>query len=104
MAIRTIRPMKAIGFGTKFTAETKASGIEMIAPTIVPRNAIQIVSSIKYGTPDVEKSNKNPRSGVKSHLMMFHAIVLLPSAAPVASTALQLQIISASVITAMHVL
>ena len=58
-----ILPRKAIGFGVRFDAEIKASGIEMIAPTIVPRNAIQTVSSIRYGTPFVEKSNKKPRSG-----------------------------------------
>ena len=51
-------PAKAIGFGVRFDAEMNARGIEMIAPTIVPRNAIHTVSSIRYGTPDFVKSNK----------------------------------------------
>lgn len=45
MAMMAMRPTKATGFGVKFDAEIKARGMEIIAPTTVPRKAMQMVSS-----------------------------------------------------------
>ena len=42
-----IRPTKATGFGVRLEAERKANGTEMMAPTMVPRNAMQMVSNNK---------------------------------------------------------
>ena len=44
-AMMMIRPRKATGLGVRLEAERNARGMEMIAPTMVPRNAIQMVSS-----------------------------------------------------------
>ena len=57
------RKISAIGFGTRLAAARKDSGIESTAPTIVPRNAIHIVSSSRYATPEVVKLNKSAVSG-----------------------------------------
>src|SRR5699024_7418903 len=46
-AIMMIRPTKATGLGVRFEAERKARGMEMMAPTIVPKNAMQMVSNNK---------------------------------------------------------
>ena len=46
-AIMMIRPTKATGFGVRLEAERKANGTEMMAPTMVPRNAMQMVSNNK---------------------------------------------------------
>ena len=43
-AIMMIRPIKAMGFGARLDEERNASGIEMTAPTTVPRNAMHTVS------------------------------------------------------------
>ena len=45
MAAMIMRPMSAMGRGTRLLAERKESGSEMTAPTMVPRNAMQKVSS-----------------------------------------------------------
>ena len=42
-----MRPTKATGLGVRLEAERNARGMEIIAPTMVPRNAMQMVSSSK---------------------------------------------------------
>ena len=45
MAAITMRPIRASGLGTRLLAEMKDRGSEITAPTIVPRKAMQNVSS-----------------------------------------------------------
>ena len=73
IAIINTRKISATGFGIRFAAARKESGIDNTAPTIVPKNAIHMVSSNRYATPDVERSNNNPVSGWKIPLMIFPA-------------------------------
>ena len=73
MAAITVRPMSAIGFGTRLLAERNASGSEMTAPTIVPRNAMQNVSSSRYGTPFVPSVKRSFPDGWKMPERMFPA-------------------------------
>src|SRR5690606_39275224 len=56
------RVTHAIGPGTTLEADKKASGIAKIEPMIVPRKAIAIVSTNRYGTPS--KENSNSKSGL----------------------------------------
>ena len=59
----TVLKKNAIGFGTTFVAPKNAKGIARMAPTSVPKNAIQRVSSKRYGTPSVVKLNKREVAG-----------------------------------------
>ena len=52
-------PIRLIGFGTILVAEINANGTAKIAPTTVPRNAIQTVSRSKYAIHVVVKLNSN---------------------------------------------
>lgn len=45
MAAMSTRPMSATGLGTRLLALMNDSGSEITAPTMVPRNAMQNVSS-----------------------------------------------------------
>ena len=73
MAAMIMRPMSAMGRGTRLLAERKESGSEMTAPTIVPRNAMQNVSSSRYGTPSVPSVNRSFADGWKMPERMFLA-------------------------------
>src|SRR5699024_8976776 len=53
-----------MGFGTTLDADKKASGTAKVAPIMVPRKAIAIVSINKYITPCVVKFNSRFKSGV----------------------------------------
>ena len=62
-AMMMIRPIKATGRGVRLDAERNASGMEIIAPTIVPKKAMQMVSISRYGTPCTVRLNSSPVSG-----------------------------------------
>ena len=65
IAAISTRPINATPFGTRLLADRNDSGSEMTAPMIVPRNAMQKVSSSKYGTPSVPSVNRSFAEGWK---------------------------------------
>ena len=73
IAAISTRPINATPFGTRLLADRNDSGSEMTAPTIVPRNAMQKVSSSKYGTPSVPSVNRSFAEGWKMPERMLPA-------------------------------
>ena len=73
IAAMSTRPTSATPFGTRLLADKNDSGSEMTAPTIVPRNAMQNVSSSRYGTPSVPSVHRSFADGWKMPERMFPA-------------------------------
>ena len=73
MAAMSTRPTSATPRGTRLLADRNDSGSEITAPTIVPRKAMQKVSSSRYGTPFVPKVNSSFVEGWKMPERMFPA-------------------------------
>ena len=73
IAAMSTRPTSATPFGTRLLADKNDSGSEMTAPTIVPRNAMQNVSSSRYGTPFVPSVKRSFPDGWKMPERMFPA-------------------------------
>src|SRR5699024_3189344 len=74
MKINNIRVMKDTGLDTRLDADKNANGMAKKEPIIVPKKAIEIVSTNKYGTPPA-KSNNSSRSGFAIPVRMLSAIL-----------------------------
>src|SRR5699024_5576453 len=74
MKINKIRVMKDTGLDTRLDADKNANGIAKKEPIIVPKKAIEIVSTNRYGTPPA-KSNNRSRSGLAIPVKMLTAIL-----------------------------
>src|SRR5699024_5357001 len=74
MKMSNRRVINDTGFDTMLEADRNANGIANIAPIIVPKKAIAIVSTSKYGTP-FAKSIKRVRSGLTIPDNMLIAIL-----------------------------